>query len=182
MRVAQAANTPKKKPPVKTAQAKPADAAPSSRDELFGDTSPKAAPPPKKTAPTSKDELFGTTAPAPQAAPTSKDELFGTTTPTTQAAPASKDELFGTAATATSANAAASKDELFGSDATPAKSGVKQSGIKFKGFLDQETAYTYADPTHWSRAVFRAQMSATGRLGDNAKWKATVRGDVDPVY
>jgi hypothetical protein len=127
-------------------------------------TKPAAASPaPAKStdAPSSKDDLFGTTPDAAAAtkAPASKDELFG------DSAPASKDELFG------AAPAAGSK-----------KSETKQPGLNLKGFVQQETAYTYADPTHWSRAVFRAQVGASGRLGDNAKWKATVRGDVDPVY
>ena len=143
---------PKKKP----AQPKPAPA--------------KAA---EEDLPLNKDDLFGTTKPAaptaaPAAAPavktepkapSSKDELFGDT------APSSKDELFGTAA------AAKTKEP----EARPAS-------IKFKGFVQQETAYTYADPSHWSRGVFRGQLGASGQLGANLKWKATIRGDVDPVY
>ncbi len=112
-----------------------------------------------------------------------KDELFGTSKSETPPAaggakvPASKDELFGD-------TAPSRKDELFGATAAASskQSESKQLGIKFKGFVQQQTAYTYADPTHWSRAVFRAQVGASGQLGNNAKWKATVRGDVDPVY
>lgn len=129
---------------------------------------PAPAPAKQEEAPLSKDDLFGTTKPAAKTepkAPASKDELFGDT------APSSKDELFGTAPAAAAGSAATSKEP----EARPAS-------IKFKGFVQQETAYTYADPSHWSRGVFRGQVGASGQLGANLKWKATVRGDVDPVY
>jgi len=80
-----------------------------------------------------------------------------------------------------------SKDELFGVGkpdvAKPGDVAIKGSPpVAIRGFIQNETAYTYADPTHWSRAVVRAQVGASGQLSDNLKWKATVRGDVDPVY
>jgi|GEM_PF-441614 len=131
---------------------------------------PASAKPKQEEAPLSKDDLFGTTKPAaaPAAAPAGKTEQKG---------PASKDELFGD-------TTSSSKDELFGTAATdkPKVSESRGAGIKFKGFIQQETAYTYADPSHWSRGVFRGQVGASGQMGANLKWKATIRGDVDPVY
>ncbi len=99
-------------------------------------------------------------------APLSRDDLFGDTDPPkSDDAPMSKDDLFGTSPPSTGK----SQDSRF-------------SGMKFRGFVQQETAYTYADPTHWSRAVFRTEVGATGRINSNLKWKATIRGDVDPLY
>jgi hypothetical protein len=75
-----------------------------------------------------------------------------------------------------------SKDELFGTDKPGDVSVKKASTVSFRGFVQNETAYTYADPTHWSRAVTYAQVGASGQFNENLKWKATVRGNVDPVY
>jgi len=54
-------------------------------------------------------------------------------------------------------------------------------GISVNGFYDFELAYTYPDTGHWSRAVNRLQLEASGRIGGN-KWKLGGRVDVDPVY
>ena len=51
---------------------------------------------------------------------------------------------------------------------------------RIAGFVSETVAYTYADPTHWSRGVTRLQLSAEGRLG-GAKWKIGGRADADPV-
>ncbi len=75
-----------------------------------------------------------------------------------------------------------SKDELFGTSKPGDVTTKKTPGVTFRGFLENETAYTYADPTHWSRAVIYAQVGASGQISDNVKWKATVRGNVDPIY
>ncbi|MBI1395603.1 MAG: hypothetical protein GC151_06445 [Betaproteobacteria bacterium] len=60
--------------------------------------------------------------------------------------------------------------------------GGEQQGLRLVGFAQQTTAYTYADPGHWSTAVFRAQVGSSGRIGPNLKWHASVRGEFDPVY
>ena len=54
--------------------------------------------------------------------------------------------------------------------------------VRFGGFLDGMPAYTYASPSHWSRAVARVQLTAQGELADEVKWKLGARVDVDPVY
>lgn len=86
------------------------------------------------------------------------------------------------------------RDELFGTmpDAsTPGGSEDPRAGVDtstanlrnfVRGFVDFTPAYTYASPGHWSRAVARTQVEARGSLGASAKWKASLRLDVDPVY
>ena len=94
----------------------------------------------------------------------------------------SKDELFGLPnATTDTTVEAISKDDLF--DLPDAKGSPKGESrrIEWRGFVQNETAYTYDDPAHWSRAVVRTQVRAQDG-GSGLKWKATVRMDVDPVY
>jgi len=62
------------------------------------------------------------------------------------------------------------------------ESGDAGKKSRFQGFIQQETAYTYADPGHWSTAVVRAQLGTTGQFSNGMKWKASVRGEFDPVY
>jgi hypothetical protein len=77
-----------------------------------------------------------------------------------------------------------SKDELFGTATTADTDGKtkKEPAVSLRGFLFNTTAYTYADPAHWSTAVTYAQLAASGALSNSVKWKVSVRGDVDPVY
>lgn len=58
----------------------------------------------------------------------------------------------------------------------------KPEGLKLRGFIQQETAYTYAAPGHFSTAVFRAHVGSSGQWSSNLKWKASIRAEVDPVY
>ena len=74
--------------------------------------------------------------------------------------------------------AQASKSDLFASDAAPANVGEPRLGGWVEGLL----AYNYADPSHWSRAVARFNVSAQGTLGDDIKWKIGGRVDTDAVY
>jgi hypothetical protein len=73
-----------------------------------------------------------------------------------------------------------SRDELFGTK--PAAAPATDKPFALSGFYDFLGAYTYADPTHWSNAVNRFQLSAQGSVGANVKWKVGGRVDVDPVY
>ena len=104
---------------------------------------------------------------AAEAEPLSKDALFGTT-----AEPKSKDALFGTTAEPPS------KDALFGTTAAPAE----RPGVKLSGSFEALGAYTYADPTHASRAVGRLALAARGELQENIKWKLSGRFDGDLVF
>lgn len=101
--------------------------------------------------------------PAGAADPTTRDELFGITPPATDKPP-----------TAPSEPAPTSRADLF---AEPAAKAVRVSG-----FVEGLGAYTYADPTHWSRAVGRLQLTAQGDLGGGMRWKASGRIDADPIY
>ena len=125
---------------------------------------------PKTVAPKTTDKKAK---PAPDAdLPLSKDDLFGVSTPEKPAAGAAKDP-------------ASSKDELFGVAPAAAKDSAPraaESSIKWRGFVENTTAYTYDDPVHWSTAVIRSQLGGSGQINDNLKWKATLRLDVDPIY
>lgn len=93
-----------------------------------------------------------------------------------------------TAVTATAAEPglrlAQSRDALFGDlDAErDAGSADAAAGVRWGGFLQETVAYTYADPSHWSRAVTRLQLYAQGTLAPGVKWMASGRVDADPVY
>lgn len=64
----------------------------------------------------------------------------------------------------------------------PGISEDKGTGLKIRGYVQQETAYTYPDPGHFSSAVFRALVGTSGKLANGIKWKASIRGEFDPVY
>ena len=82
------------------------------------------------------------------------------------------------------ADAPSSRDELFGlkppAGAPPAEE--KKLPFALSGFYDFVGAYTYSDPSHWSEAVNRLQLSAQGEAGPSVKWKIGGRFDIDPVY
>ena len=78
--------------------------------------------------------------------------------------------------------APSSRDELFGLKPSSGAPAAEEKAYSFSGFYDFLGAYTYSDPTHWSRAVNRLQLSAQGDLGANVKWKIGGRFDIDPVY
>jgi hypothetical protein len=72
---------------------------------------------------------------------------------------------------------AAKADSASQSDAADAPAPVKISG-----FVDGLVAYTYASPSHWSRAVGRFELDAQSRVSENVKWKLGARVDADIVY
>jgi len=89
---------------------------------------------------------------------------------------------------------AQSKEELFGlppagkppaekpaAGELPPAMPAPDRGFALNGFYDFELAYTYPKTAHWSRAVNRFQLEASGRIGGN-KWKLGGRADIDPVY
>lgn len=146
----------------------------------------ETASPAKPSSPAAAGARPQTPSAAPAAVEPAKDEANATSESKGEDVPASKDELFGTSKPSKpQGEAPVSRDELFG-NAQP--SAADQPGLKpardwkLRGFLQNETAYTYASPGHWSRGVFRAQLGASGTWSENLKWKATVRGEVDPIY
>ena len=58
----------------------------------------------------------------------------------------------------------------------------ENSRARIGGFLAGLAAYTYDNPTHWSRTVARLQLVGQGELADGVKWKLSGRVDFDPLY
>ncbi len=75
-----------------------------------------------------------------------------------------------------------SRDELFGLKPPAAGAAPEPKPITASGFYGATVAYTYSDPTHWSRAVNRFQFNLKGELAPSVKWTVGARADVDPVY
>jgi hypothetical protein len=122
--------------------------------------------------PASRADLFGLPAAPPEPAATTP----AATPPPAPATPASREELFALPAPPAAEPAVPSEVPVTGLAATGT------GGVAVDGFLSSTVAYTYADPEHWSLFQNMLQVSASGRLGDGVKWKAGVRGFVDPVY
>jgi hypothetical protein len=74
-----------------------------------------------------------------------------------------------------------SRDELFGLKPPGGAPAPAPKQATLSGFYEFTGAYTYSDPSHWSRAVNRLQLSAQGE-GGGVRWKIGGRIDVDPVY
>jgi hypothetical protein len=78
-----------------------------------------------------------------------------------------------------------SREELFGLSKAETSGKPEAKSLEWHGYVENYTAYDYADPAHWSRGVVRAQIGTEGGasgLGSGLKWKITARVDVDPVY
>ncbi|HEX4933020.1 MAG TPA: DUF1302 family protein [Gemmatimonadaceae bacterium] len=73
--------------------------------------------------------------------------------------------------------AQASREALFA-----AEKAESPAGARWSGFLEGTAAYTYENPSHWSRAVARLQLVGQGELAEGVKWKVGARIDADPVY
>ncbi len=61
---------------------------------------------------------------------------------------------------------------------------LKASGKKspFSGFIQNETAYTYADPEHGSKFKTRLQLTAEGSLSEHVKYKISGRFFYDAIF
>lgn len=125
--------------------------------------------------PLSRGDLFGEsleTGKAPHPAPqpeearsTSKDSLFGIAPgdgTAEQVFPTSKESLFDEAAVTPTAKA--------------------EKGLPLRGFVQTRLAYAYENPEHWSDVLGRVELGTQGRLGNDVKWKASVRGEYNAVY
>lgn len=79
-----------------------------------------------------------------------------------------------------------SREELFGLPRADRRPGERAEGpapeVRLSGIFDSTLAYTFASPTHLSRAVLRGRVSAEGNFGGGVKWKLGVRVDTDPVF
>ncbi|MGE0336476.1 MAG: DUF1302 family protein [Gammaproteobacteria bacterium] len=89
-----------------------------------------------------------------------------------------------------SADAPGSADELFQSDvpeiaadAAPETPTVAdRPAVRFSGFVQNELAYTYADPDHFSKFRTLARLRLNGTLSARVKWQASGTFFYDPVF
>jgi hypothetical protein len=71
-----------------------------------------------------------------------------------------------------------SREKLFGDNPPPG--GL--TAPAWHGFVRGELAYTYAEPSHWSKMLLRAELDGQGALAPNVKYKIGARLDYDFVY
>jgi hypothetical protein len=95
--------------------------------------------------------------------------------------PSSVDELFGTGEQSEGSSTPESAGELFGVE-QPAGPRSKLWSGRFTGFVQNELAYTYPEPAHFSTAKTILRLSTEGRLSDRVKWRAGAHLAYDPVY
>lgn len=81
------------------------------------------------------------------------------------------------------------EDEGIAKDAQPkpkareqAPAADKHSSIKWSGFAQEEIAYTFDQPKHWSKILTRAQLVGQGQATPELKWKLSARVDYDAVF
>jgi hypothetical protein len=55
-------------------------------------------------------------------------------------------------------------------------------GLRWSGYGEFGTAYTYAEPAHWSKLRARFELAANGTLGERAKFKLSGRLDADGAF
>ena len=60
--------------------------------------------------------------------------------------------------------------------------GDKPATPRIAGFVEGAAAYTFSEPTHWSKLRVRGEASAGGQLGSGVKWKLGARADMDGAY
>ena len=67
-------------------------------------------------------------------------------------------------------------------DSLLALPGDEPAAPRIGGFVEGAAAYTFADPTHWSKLRVRGEVNAGGQLMSGVKWKLGARADVDAAY
>ena len=102
--------------------------------------------------------------------PESKDSLFGVD---------SSPEQSGTSAKKTGQDAPTSKAALFDDGALADQD---KAASRWHGFFQNELAYTYPHPAHWSKVMGRFQLGTEGSLGPDIHWKASGRLDYNALY
>lgn len=75
-----------------------------------------------------------------------------------------------------------SRESLFGdgTPASPTPGSITES--PWHGFVRGELAYTYANPSHWSKMLIRSELDTQGSLTPDIKYKLGARFDYDFVY
>jgi uncharacterized protein DUF1302 len=69
---------------------------------------------------------------------------------------------------------------LFGDEESATKRFPRVSG--WQGFSQLELAHAYSDPKHFSKARLRTQLSQSGQLNKNVRWKISARFDYDAIH
>jgi hypothetical protein len=75
-----------------------------------------------------------------------------------------------------------SADDLFGVEEETSGSGEASGFDRVDGFIQFESAYTYASPTHLSKARTILELGTDGRINDNISWKISGRAYYDLVF
>jgi hypothetical protein len=74
-----------------------------------------------------------------------------------------------------------SREDLFGLE-DEEKQAKQQRGWNITGYYQNELAYTYPDPSHYSKWRNTLQLGSKGRFSDRVSWKASARVVYDPIY
>jgi hypothetical protein len=97
-----------------------------------------------------------------------------------QAAPASREGLFDEKAGPPAKREG--RDALFDDEKTLPPGAPLARSPQWHGFVRGESAYTYAEPAHWSKMLVRSELDAQGALSERVKYKLGARIDYDFVY
>ena len=115
--------------------------------------------------------------------PSSADELFGfdedMPEPESIETPSSADELFGFDDETPDPDSA---DALFETDSTMIGNGERSLFGNLSGFWQNELAYAYQDPEHYSKWKNHLRLSWTGSLSAAVDWKLSGHLIYDPVF
>ncbi len=71
-------------------------------------------------------------------------------------------------------------DALFGNGESTTQQFPRVSG--WQGFSQLELAQVYSNPKHFSKARLRTQLSQSGQLNKNVRWKISARFDYDAIH
>ncbi len=75
-----------------------------------------------------------------------------------------------------------SVDDLFGMEEETEDTEADSGFDRVDGFIQFESAYTYASPTHLSKARTILELGTDGRINDNISWKISGRAYYDLVF
>ncbi|MCC7547490.1 MAG: hypothetical protein IT532_06975 [Burkholderiales bacterium] len=120
--------------------------------------------------------------PAPAALVPAPAAMVAQATDADEDLPLGRDELFGTIGDDPSPASGSGDTPTAAPGDIPTPAPGARQLLAIRGFVDFAPAYAYESPGHWARGVVRTQLETRASLGASAKWKASVRLDVDPVY
>ena len=173
---------------------------PQSIDDLFGGPAAvqlppaeRVSPPPTKSKPPEEtprtlDALFvdppATDQPVEKASPAPATVPPVVSESIAEKEPASVDDLFGSPAT--SQPAASANQEIVSPavETTPAALPRQEtdSPRRVTGFFQNDLAYAYKSPTHWTKFRNMLDLSSTGQFSGGISWKLGGRLLYDPIY